>query len=106
MWDMPHFLVEIRLTGVAPPELERLAWTLEAAQARLHRTPHRARVVVAGVCAEEGLFVCLLEAPSIAAVRHLASTALLPPGHVREIVALGPPSRPPRTPSRRSARES
>ena len=103
MGDMSHFLVEIPRAGAARPELERLAWTLEAAQARLRRTPHRARVVFAGISAQEGRLVCLLEAPSIEAVRHLTSTALLPCGHVREIVALRPPSRAPRLPSRRSA---
>lgn len=83
--DMPQFIVEIRLPGVAGPEMARVARVLSSANARLG---HVARVVTASVGYDDGRLVCTVAAANAEAVRHLISTALLPSGRIGEITTL------------------
>ena len=85
MGGMPCFLVEIRMNEGGKVELERAAWTLEAAQNRLRLKATATRTLMAGVVHEDGQLVWLIEAPSLEAVRRLVSLALLPRGRIREI---------------------
>jgi hypothetical protein len=85
MGAMSYFLVEIRMTDAGPLELERVTRTLEIAQARLRRKATPTRTIVAGFTPDDGRLVCLMEATSLDAVRHLVSIAFLPAGRVREI---------------------
>jgi hypothetical protein len=52
--DMPQFIVEIRLHGVAGPEMARVARVLSSANARLG---HVARAVTASVGCDDGRLV-------------------------------------------------
>jgi hypothetical protein len=85
MGAMSYFLVEIRMSDAGQLELERVARTLEAAQARLRRTATATRTIVAGFTPDDGRLVCLIEATSMETVRRLVSIASLPAGRIREI---------------------
>jgi hypothetical protein len=85
MGGVPCFLVEIRMNEAGKVELERAVRTLEAAQTRLRLKATATRTLTAGVVHDDGQLVCLIEAPSLEAVRRLVSLALLPRGRIREI---------------------
>lgn len=80
---VPYFLFEVHMHGAGQVELSRAVRMLEAAQARLWRTP--TTPVVAGFIREDGRLVCLIEATSAESARRLVSVALLPAGRIREI---------------------
>jgi hypothetical protein len=86
MGVVPCFLVEIPMNEAGKVELERAARTLEAAQTRLRLKATATRTLMAGVARDDRQLVCLIEAPSLEAVRRLASLALLPRGRIREII--------------------
>jgi hypothetical protein len=85
MDTMPLFLIEIPMTEPGQVELERATRTLETAQARLRRSRTATRMLIAGITAEDGRLVCLIEAPGLETVRHLVSLALLPAGRIQEV---------------------
>ena len=81
---MRYFLVEL---PVRPDrvEMERATQTLHAAQSRLSGSTMAARALLAAVIKDTGRLVCLIEAPSVHALRRLIALALLPVGLIREI---------------------
>jgi hypothetical protein len=83
---MPYFLVEIPMNETGRVELERATGTLVTAQARLRTGPAATRTRVAGVTADDGRLVCLVEAPGLETVRRLVTLALLPAGRIREVI--------------------
>jgi hypothetical protein len=82
---MRWFLVDISVPDPDRMDLERATRTLRAAQGRLFTSASRLRPLIAGVITEGGRLVCLIEAPSIPAVRRLVALALLPGGRIREV---------------------
>jgi hypothetical protein len=82
---MCWFLVDISVPNPDRADLERATRTLRAAQGRLPMAAARLRPLMAGVITEGGRLVCLIEAPSIPAVRRLVALALLPGGRIREV---------------------
>jgi hypothetical protein len=82
---MRWFLVDIAVPDPDRTDLERATRTLRAAQGRSSTGAARLRPLMAGVITEGGRLVCLIEAPSIPAVRRLLALALLPGGRIREV---------------------
>ena len=85
---MPHFLVEVHMTGAGEPELERAVRMLEAAQDRVLGTAGERRPLIAGITHVDGRLVCLIQATSLEAARQTVAVALLPPGRIREIAQI------------------
>lgn len=81
---MPYYLVEIRMQGAGPLELERVTRLLAAAESR----SRAARLIASGLSGEDDRLLCLIEASSPDAARRLLGVALLPAGQVREITPL------------------
>jgi hypothetical protein len=82
---MRYFLVELPVNQPDRVEMERATRMLRAAEARLFGRAMAARPVVAAVINDNGRLVCLIEAPSVDALRQLVALALLPVGRIREV---------------------
>jgi hypothetical protein len=83
-----YFLVELRVTGGGPLELDRAQRMLESAQARLSGPATVAPEFVHGRGEGGQRLACLLEADSLEAAHRLMSVALIPYGPIREISTL------------------
>jgi hypothetical protein len=85
---MRRFLVEIPVPQADRAALERATRTLSTAQSRLSSNATSVRLVIVGVAEHDDRLVCLIDAPTIDAVRSLAALAFLSTGRIREVVAL------------------
>ena len=85
---MPYYLIEVHMTSAGQLELERVTRLLAAARFRLRTKTKLIRLIASGLSREDSRLLCLMEASTPDAARHLVAVALLPAGRVREITPL------------------
>lgn len=82
---MRYFLVELPVHQPDRVEMARATRMLRAAGVRLSGSAMAARPLIPASINGYGRLVCLIEAPSVQALRRLVALALLPVGRIREI---------------------
>lgn len=86
---MRRFLVGIHVPQADAAGLDRAMRTLWAADSRLSDDASTGRLVTVGIDGDDGRLSCVIEAPTIDAVRRLIALAFLSTGRVREAAASG-----------------